>query len=509
MQVLPIDFTAFGTWNNGITILDGYVYDGNELSMINIEQNNCFYQNVTGGEYFEIINLTLHGVANHGLGLLYNAATGNESVVKNLTVACDINSSTNKGVVLSENNTSVFYEDIIFTGNVVNSFSSNPDVVNGLLGTLTNGGIKNCLLDSMASFSVYSRLTGFVRVLTSSTMENCVNKAAMYAENIGQAANNCRISGLFDVATDSLIKNCKNYSNIVGITGFTWKGAIGINISGTTVVEDCENHGDNDAFGFISGIGVGCLVKNCANYGNTQRAALGNTVSGTVDGFINYGIVDTTRNAAGIIVTLNGIAKNIINYGKFISKNDGSGPANQNGAGLVNTINVSGILEDSVMVGECDMYRQCGGLVRINHGVCRKVEMRGDMIVNTNSAAGIYDNRGVMENVRIAEISVTGTAAGIAHIARAGCEIKNCISLADLPGSNTVGGIRTVQAGATVSDVYFDNTISPISAGQGGTGYSTVDLQTPTSNTGIYANYDPAIWDFGTSSEYPKLTTIP
>lgn len=40
-------------------------------------------------------------------------------------------------------------------------------------------------------------------------------------------------------------------------------------------------------------------------------------------------------------------------------------------------------------------------------------------------------------------------------------------------------------------------------------GINTTTLQSPTSNAGIYATWDPTIWDFGTTNQYPALKDMP
>ena len=55
---------------------------------------------------------------------------------------------------------------------------------------------------------------------------------------------------------------------------------------------------------------------------------------------------------------------------------------------------------------------------------------------------------------------------------------------------------------------YWDTETSGQSTSDGGVGKSTSELQSPTSNTGIYARWDDDVWDFGTSSEYPNLKGV-
>ena len=38
-----------------------------------------------------------------------------------------------------------------------------------------------------------------------------------------------------------------------------------------------------------------------------------------------------------------------------------------------------------------------------------------------------------------------------------------------------------------------------------GTGKTTLELQTPTSNTGIYVGWNASWWDFGSPRQYPVL----
>ena len=76
------------------------------------------------------------------------------------------------------------------------------------------------------------------------------------------------------------------------------------------------------------------------------------------------------------------------------------------------------------------------------------------------------------------------------------------------------GGLTGNSSGGTVTDSYWDTTTSGITATGHGTGKTTTELQAPTSETGIYANWDVNVdgvtgdddpWDFGTASQYPVL----
>lgn len=56
---------------------------------------------------------------------------------------------------------------------------------------------------------------------------------------------------------------------------------------------------------------------------------------------------------------------------------------------------------------------------------------------------------------------------------------------------------------------YWDSDVVAVGVDAGpsgcGVGKTTVEIQTPTDNTGIYSRWDSDVWDFGSSSEYPSL----
>ena len=76
------------------------------------------------------------------------------------------------------------------------------------------------------------------------------------------------------------------------------------------------------------------------------------------------------------------------------------------------------------------------------------------------------------------------------------------------------GGLVGYDGGGAATNSYWDKTASGITAAGEGTGKTTSELQTPTTETGIYANWNIDVggtsanddpWDFGTASQYPVL----
>ena len=94
-----------------------------------------------------------------------------------------------------------------------------------------------------------------------------------------------------------------------------------------------------------------------------------------------------------------------------------------------------------------------------------------------------------------------------------------CYATGSVSGSRDVGGfIGRPISGHIVKASYFDVTTSGLTEGSNhAMGRTTIVLQAPTSASGIYelwgldvngnatTNTDDIVWDFGTSSDYPKL----
>jgi len=57
--------------------------------------------------------------------------------------------------------------------------------------------------------------------------------------------------------------------------------------------------------------------------------------------------------------------------------------------------------------------------------------------------------------------------------------------------------------GTTVTDSYWNS--DKIATSASGTGVSEAELKAPTDNSGIYANWDPSLWNFGTSNDVPAF----
>ena len=68
-----------------------------------------------------------------------------------------------------------------------------------------------------------------------------------------------------------------------------------------------------------------------------------------------------------------------------------------------------------------------------------------------------------------------------------------------------IGGLIGYDKGGTITASYWDTETTGQAGSYGGVGKTTAELQSPTTNSGIYADWDASVWDFGNSRQYPVL----
>ena len=86
-------------------------------------------------------------------------------------------------------------------------------------------------------------------------------------------------------------------------------------------------------------------------------------------------------------------------------------------------------------------------------------------------------------------------------------QLINSYAIGNVAGSGaTIGGLIGAKAGmTTATSSYWNAGTSDQTDSAGGTSKTTVELQTPTGASGIYANWSAADWDFGNPMSYPAL----
>ena len=161
--------------------------------------------------------------------------------------------------------------------------------------------------------------------------------------------------------------------------------------------------------------------------------------------------------------------------------------------GVVETVHASG----SVAGGE-----NVGGLVGFVHedGRIRRSYATASVTGAKTNVGGLVGHlRGALES-GYATGSVTSgdTAGGLVGVLLGTVEASYATGA--VQGGRNVGGLAGLNRGATVTASYWNTETT----GQPGS-KTTAELQSPTGATGIYADWDTNIWDFGSSSQYPAL----
>ena len=138
----------------------------------------------------------------------------------------------------------------------------------------------------------------------------------------------------------------------------------------------------------------------------------------------------------------------------------------------------------------------------------------------TGDVTGYGDVGGLIGGMRqpIANSYATGDVTGNSNVgglvggtSALSTTITYSYSIGSVTGNSETGGLvgDNFASGLQTAASYWDTQTSGTSTSDGGEGKTTSELQSPTSNTGIYATWDSNVWDFGTSSQYPALKGLP
>ncbi len=144
----------------------------------------------------------------------------------------------------------------------------------GIASNAENSVIKNCQVLSGNIKSLY-HASGIVNYPTSNTLiEDCVNRANITGGYQG---------GIVAFGSESVVKNCINYGNLVQNENFKtndyWFGGIA-GISAGLTIENCINYGDIETSVVVGGMGGIVALANdgtsqilsCANYGSLKTS---------------------------------------------------------------------------------------------------------------------------------------------------------------------------------------------------------------------------------------------
>ena len=247
-----------------------------------------------------------------------------------------------------------------------------------------------------------------------------------------------------------------------------------------------------------------------ANFGTINNAYVSGTITGirNVGGMVGVSFFDGVEgggiNNSYTIVTVSGGTSNLdLRVGGLVGNNQR--PITNSYA----IADVSGIESIGGLVGSNDTFF---GIIRNSFAIAT---VRGNEFVGGLVGAlvnGMIFNSYARGSVFATDTHVGGLVGWISNPdLRRRQRINNSYSIVEVAGGATttiIGGLvgrRVMAANALVNNSYWDSQISGQDTSDGGSGKTTVELQEPTTNEGIYASWSTGNWDFGSSTQFPIL----
>ena len=253
--------------------------------------------------------------------------------------------------------------------------------------------------------------------------------------------------------------------------------------------------------------------------------------SGTVGGLVGHNAGTINNSYAEVAVTDNGKGEYVGGLvgrnedGGTISNSYATGSVTSNGdyvGGLVG-YNV-GTVSGSYATGSVKSTgNRIGGLVGYNAGTVSGSYAIGSVKSTGNRIGGLVGYNSHYEEEITANISdsyATGPVSGNGWVGGLvgqngyspgnGGAVAASYATGSVTGDSNVGGLIGYNyPGGSITDSYWNIEVTATGvgngSGNGAMGQILGQLQEPTANMGIYANWNVLHWDFGTSSQYPVL----
>ena len=165
-----------------------------------------------------------------------------------------------------------------------------------------------------------------------------------------------------------------------------------------------------------------------------------------------------------------------------------------------------GTITASYATGRVSGYGHVGGLVGLDSGTITASYATG-RVSGTPAVGGLVglDSGTITASYATGRVSGTQQVGGLVGWVYSGDTITASHATGRITGTSDVGGLVGSIDPDRVSYSYWDTLTSGQATGNNGQGQTTTQLQTPTDNTGIYADWDNGLWDFGEADEYPAL----
>ena len=277
--------------------------------------------------------------------------------------------------------------------------------------------------------------------------------------------------------------------------------------NGNTISNMFINQMNVDTIGLFSGIG------RCDENGGNCRGEVKNL------GLLNVKVIanfSEWSNGTGTLAGgLRGTVTNCYTDGGSLDVTSSASVATVGGliARLEPQGTITGSYANVTVTSNGTARARTGGLVGRNKGTITASYATGDVLSNGGGISGGL----VGSNHPAAGATITASyATGSVY-----AQVKNAGSLAAVHGgisvitdsyatgwvTRGVGNIDGLASGdpTATRESYWDTGTTGTSTSKGGTGQTTVELQSPTTSTGIYANWSADQWDFGTARDYPAV----
>ena len=300
----------------------------------------------------------------------------------------------------------------------------------------------------------------------------------------------------------------REHGEFVGLFGFTEAGS---DIRGVGLVS-ARVAGNSNAGGLVAENELGRItdsyVTGSVTGGAYSGGLVGSNTGPITDSYFN-GNVNGTGNYLGGLVGYNR-SPGRITGGHATGRVSGDDYV----GGLVGS-NRGGAITGSYATSRVSGTRYVGGLAGINDSDSTTTgSYATGSVTGSRQVGGLvgYASSSNTFTSSYATGSVTGSldVGGLVGEVHSSSTITGSYATGSVTGANYVGGLvgDVYSSGVVVSASYWDTQTTgqtSSDSSEDSAGKTTAELQTPTSASGIYATWDPDVWDFGTSSQYPVL----
>ena len=304
-----------------------------------------------------------------------------------------------------------------------------------------------------------------------------------------------------------------NTSYISTSNRVTWTSGAGWQPIGSIHSDDC-NHASSNCFGSIFE-GNGNRISNLQiNRGSANHVGLFSANDSSIRNIrLSELQVEGSHNVGALVGLNNGSIINSGAEGSVTGISDQVGGLvgeNNEGATIINSYARSSIVGRSLLGGlsgpnsgsiiNSYAIANVSGTGRVIGGLAAQSLGSASEVINSYARGSISSN---------ASMATAERLGGLLGYIGDNSRVVNSYSIVNVMGSGStaIGGLIGAKGNDTSVDYsYWDTNMSgqTISAG-GGTSKTTVELQTPMTASGIYANWSSSNWDFGDTMSYPAL----